>query len=104
MYSATRSVITSQAEITTITVMNAVSTTNHIEMPSTPRWYWMLKRSIQFACSTNCIAAEAVSKWKISGSVTAKLTIAPNSAIQRTKHLLRSEPNINTTSPKKIGS
>jgi hypothetical protein len=40
----------------------------------------------------------------ISGSVTAKLTIAPNSAIQRTKHLLRSEPNISTTSPKKIGS
>ncbi|MNR67012.1 hypothetical protein D3C85_1907820 [compost metagenome] len=38
MYSATRSVITSQAEITTITVMNEVSTTNHIEIPSTPRW------------------------------------------------------------------
>lgn len=37
MYCATRSVITSHAEITTITVMNAVSTTNHIEMPSTPR-------------------------------------------------------------------
>ncbi len=38
MYSATRSVITSQAEITTMTVMNEVSTTNHIEIPSTPRW------------------------------------------------------------------
>ena len=25
--------------ITTITVISAVNTTNHIEMPSTPRWY-----------------------------------------------------------------
>ena len=36
MYWLTRSVITSQAEITTITVMKAVSGTNHTEMPSTP--------------------------------------------------------------------
>ena len=38
MYWLTRSVITSQAEITTITVMKAVSSTNQNEMPSTPRW------------------------------------------------------------------
>ena len=38
MYWLTRSVMTSQAAITTMTVMNAVSSTNHTEMPSTPRW------------------------------------------------------------------
>lgn len=38
MYWFTRVSMTSQAEITTITVMKAVSGTNHIEMPSTPRW------------------------------------------------------------------
>ena len=38
MYWFTRSVITSQAEMTTMTVMNAVSSTNQTEMPSTPRW------------------------------------------------------------------
>ena len=37
MYWFTRSVTTSQAAITTITVMNAVSGTNHIDRPSTPR-------------------------------------------------------------------
>ena len=36
MYWLTRSVITSQAEMTTITVMNAVSSTNQTERPSTP--------------------------------------------------------------------
>ncbi len=29
---------TPSAAITTITVINAVSTTNHTDMPSTPRW------------------------------------------------------------------
>ena len=38
MYWFTRSVITSQAEITTTTVMKAVSSTSHSEMPSTPTW------------------------------------------------------------------
>ena len=38
MYWLTRSVITSQPAITTMTVMKAVSSTNHTEMPSTPRW------------------------------------------------------------------
>ena len=38
MYWFTRSVITSQAEMTTTTLMNAVSSTNHSEIPSTPRW------------------------------------------------------------------
>lgn len=36
-YCDTFFVITSQPAITTMTVMSAVSTTNHIEMPSTPR-------------------------------------------------------------------
>ena len=38
MYWFTRSSITSQAEMTTITVMNAVSGTNHSDSPSMPRW------------------------------------------------------------------
>ena len=38
MYWLTRSVITSQPAMTTMTVMKAVSSTNHTEMPSTPRW------------------------------------------------------------------
>jgi hypothetical protein len=38
MYWFTRSVITSHAEITTTMVMNAVSSTNHTDRPSTPRW------------------------------------------------------------------
>jgi hypothetical protein len=38
MYWFTRSVITSQPAMTTITVMKAVSSTNQTEMPSTPRW------------------------------------------------------------------
>ncbi len=36
-YCATFFLITSQPAITTITVISAVSTTNHIEMPSIPR-------------------------------------------------------------------
>ena len=38
MYWLTRSLIDSQAEITTTTVMKAVSGTNQNEMPSMPRW------------------------------------------------------------------
>ncbi|MCY1515812.1 hypothetical protein D9M68_504140 [compost metagenome] len=38
MYWFTRSVITSQAEITTTTVMNEVNSTSHSDMPSMPRW------------------------------------------------------------------
>jgi hypothetical protein len=38
MYWLTRSVMTSQPAITTTSVMNAVSSTTHTEMPSTPRW------------------------------------------------------------------
>jgi hypothetical protein len=37
MYWLTRCVITSQPAMTTMTVMKAVSSTNHTEMPSTPR-------------------------------------------------------------------
>jgi hypothetical protein len=37
MYWLTLRVITSQPAITTITLMKAVSSTNHSEMPSTPR-------------------------------------------------------------------
>ncbi len=36
-YCETFSVMTSQPATTTMTVISAVSTTNHIEMPSTPR-------------------------------------------------------------------
>ena len=38
MYCATLSSITSQPAITTNTVMIAVSSTNHTDSPSTPRW------------------------------------------------------------------
>ena len=38
MYCATRLVMTSQPASTTMMVMKAVSSTNHSEMPSTPRW------------------------------------------------------------------
>jgi len=38
MYCATRLVMTSQPASTTMMVMNAVRSTNHIEMPSMPRW------------------------------------------------------------------
>ena len=38
MYWLTRSVMTSHAEITTMTVMNAVSSTNQTDSPSMPRW------------------------------------------------------------------
>ena len=38
MYWLTRSVMTSHPASTTTGVMNAVSNTNHKEMPSTPRW------------------------------------------------------------------
>ena len=38
MYWFTRSVITSQPAMTTITVMKAVSRISQSEIPSTPRW------------------------------------------------------------------
>ena len=38
MYCATRLVITCQPAPTTMMVMKAVSSTNHSEMPSMPRW------------------------------------------------------------------
>ncbi len=96
--------ITSHPAITTITVINAVNTTNHIEMPSTPRWYVMLKRSIQFAFSTNCRSAVLESKPVISGIVTMKLTTEPISAIQRAGAGFRSEPIARTRRPTRIGN
>ena len=38
MYWLTRKVMDSQPAMTTTSVMNEVSSTNHTEMPSTPRW------------------------------------------------------------------
>ncbi len=38
MYCATRCSMTCQAAMTTITVMKAVSGTNHSDRPSRPRW------------------------------------------------------------------
>jgi len=104
MYWLTRSVITSQAEITTMTVMKAVSGTNHIDRPSTPSAYFTLKRSIQGSVSRNCIAAVVVSKPTISGSVTRKLTSEPISAIQRTASALSSRPMASSRTPQAIGS
>ena len=38
MYCGTRSVMTCQPAMTTITVMNAVSSTSQTDRPSMPRW------------------------------------------------------------------
>src|SRR3954468_19022609 len=63
----------------------------------------MLKRAIQSACSTNCIAEVAVSKWLYSGSVTSKLAMAPISAIQRTMRAWSSRPRASRMAPNTIG-
>ena len=49
----------------------------------------MLKRGIQVATSTNCIAAVELSKPLISGKVTRKDRTAPTSAIQQNAEPLR---------------
>ncbi len=63
----------------------------------------MLKRSIQFDCSTNCSFAVFESKSVINGIVTMKLSTEPISASQRTGAGLRSEPTARITTPKTIG-
>ncbi len=104
MYWLTRSVMTSHPAITTMMVMNAVSSTNHTEMPSTPRWYITLKRSIQARFSTNCMFAVPTSKPVISGSVTKKEAMAAIKANQRTAATCSARPIANNTAPDKIGS
>ena len=64
----------------------------------------MLKRAIHDRLSWNCIAAVPLSKPVISGSVTAKLRIAPISAIQRTTSFWSSRDSINNTVPMTIGN
>src|ERR1043165_9488131 len=59
----------------------------------------MLKRSIQDAFSTNCIAAVEVSKPVISGSVTRKEATDATSAIQRTAPALLSRPSASRRPP-----
>ena len=73
MYCATRLVITCHAEITTITVMKAVSGTNHSDRPSMPSEYMMWKRCTHGDSSTNCMPWAALSKCVISGMVAARL-------------------------------
>src|SRR3989344_1445009 len=99
-----RSSMTSQPASTTMMVMKAVSGTNHIEMPSTPRWYMTLKRSIQGAFSTNCIAAVVVSKSVIRGMVTRKPATEPMSAIQRAALGFSWRPAASSRSPKATGT
>jgi hypothetical protein len=96
--------MTCHPAMTTITVINAVNTTNHIEMPSTPRWYVMLKRSIQVAFSTNCRSAVLESKLVNSGIVTIKLRTEPISASQRAGPGFLSEPIARTRRPNRIGN
>ena len=64
----------------------------------------MLKRSIQGAFSTNCIAAVPFWKRDHSGSVTRKLAIDPSSATQRTPLTCSSRPKANSKAPMTIGS
>ena len=104
MYWLTRSVITFQAETTTITVMKAVSRTNQTERPSTPSRYQTLKRLIHGCRSTNCIAALAVSKPVTSGIVTRKLAIEATSAAQRTASARSSRPKASRSTPERMGS
>src|SRR5687768_2019458 len=104
MYCATRVWITSQADQTTNSVVNAFSTTNSTEMPSTPRWYQTSKRGIHSARSTNCMPEAASSKWRNSGSVTTKPASAPASAIQRAAAASRSRPTARTARPATIGT
>ncbi len=104
MYCATRDWITSQADQTTSSVMNAFSTTNSTEMPSTPRWYQMSNRGIHSRRSTNCMPDAAGSKWKNSGSVTTKPASAPASAIHRAAAASRSRLTASTARPAAIGT
>ena len=104
MYWLTRSVITCQAEMTTISVVNAVSSTNQTERPSTPSVYQTLKRPIQACRSPNCSAAVARSNWVTSGIVTAKLAAAAPSANQRTAPACWSLPKASNSTPARIGN
>ena len=63
----------------------------------------MLKRSIQVYFSTNCIAAVPSSKPLYSGTVTARLTNAPNRATQRTACAWLSRPKASSATPKNTG-
>src|SRR5512146_734131 len=62
----------------------------------------MLKRGIQGESSTNCIALVCVLKPVYSGTLAAKPSTAPTSAIWRTVAAWRS-PNRSTTAPNRIG-
>ncbi|MNV67340.1 hypothetical protein D3C71_1601400 [compost metagenome] len=103
MYWLTRSVMDSHEAITTITVIKAVSGTNQNEIPSTPRWYCTLKRSIQAAFSTNCMAAVPSLKPSYKGNVTRRPITAPSSASQRTTRACSSRPRASSSTPKAIG-
>src|SRR5258708_11955489 len=63
----------------------------------------MLKRAIQGAFSTNCIAATGL-KSVHSGTHTARPRIDPASAVQRAGAGLRSSPKTSTAIPKAIGT
>src|SRR5512135_2879450 len=86
-----------------MTVMNAVSRTNHTEMPSTPRWYCEFRRSIHIAFSTNCNCALAASKPVHNGIVTSSPSRLPTRATVRITPALRSRPAARISAPKAIG-
>src|SRR5258706_10080322 len=103
-YWPTRFSITVQPATTTSGVMKELSSTNSIEMPSTPRWYQTLKRGIHSWRSTNCMAGVARLKPVYRGIVTRKPSSAPASAILRCNGARSSPPQASTSRPARIGT
>ena len=83
--------------------MNAVSTINGIEMPSTPSVYHALNAPIHGCCSTNCIAAVAGSNSRQSSALRTKVATDATSASHRPMAALRS-PTSSSSTPAAIGS
>ena len=85
--------------------MNAVSSTNHTEMPSTPSVYQTLKRLDPGVAARRTASPRVeMSKPVTSGIVTAKLTSAATSAAQRTASARSSRPKASSSTPARIGS
>src|ERR1700754_1193261 len=102
-YWATRFVMDCHDAMTTITVVMAVSTVNHNEIPSTPTCHATPNDGSHGLFSTNCIAATLLRKTSTNGTAGSRATHAPISAIQRVRLSARSEPARSTTTPATIG-
>src|SRR6202022_909490 len=103
-YWASRTLIDSHDAITMITVVIAVNTTNHSEMPSTPRCHRMPNDGSHGTFSTNCIVVSLLLKPATSGVAGKTPAGAPASASQRVRPGARSEPAHKTTRPAAMGT